>query len=79
MDRVIQRLSRGVEEPGPESSRGNLGGAYFTHAALSFSTTEADNRICCDTPLIRAFSRPGVAFLPDANHAPEQITQDYVP
>src|SRR5271168_4425111 len=25
----------------PESSRGNLGGAYFTHAARSFSTTKA--------------------------------------
>src|ERR1700678_4356643 len=31
----------------PERSRRNLGGAYLTHAAWSFSTTEADNGICC--------------------------------
>ena len=41
IDRVIQRLVARSRRACPERSRRNLGGAYFTHAARSFSTTEA--------------------------------------
>jgi hypothetical protein len=40
MDRVTQRLWRGVEEPVPRVAEGPRR-SLFTHAARSFSTTEA--------------------------------------
>ena len=39
--RVTQRLRREVRRACPERSRGNPGGLYLTHAAQSFSITEA--------------------------------------
>jgi hypothetical protein len=45
--RAIQRLVARSRRACPERSRRNLGGAYLPRAAWSFSTTEADNRICC--------------------------------
>jgi hypothetical protein len=52
MDRVTQRLWRGVEEPVPSVAEGTSAGLNLPNAARSFSTTESDNRICCDTHLM---------------------------
>ena len=52
MDRVTQRLWRGVEEPVPSAAEGTSAVLIFPMLFGAFRPPKPDSRICCDTHLM---------------------------